>query len=134
MAEAAGARVAVGPLVFMVEHRTVVQDGVEAGGPTVRVLGSDDEHEYLRFDMFNVNPHYHYEPPAEKERILMVDTVAEGDAVSWGMARLRGRLAPMLTEAGGEKLAKSLDDDELARAVDEVEALVRQPSSTPASA
>src|SRR5437867_5869355 len=69
MAEEAGARVAAGPLTFVVEHRTVVQDGVEAGGPTVRVLGAADEHEYLRFDMFNMNPHYHYEPPAEKERI-----------------------------------------------------------------
>ena len=34
----------------------------------IRVLGTEDEHEYLRFDMFNVNPHYHYEPPTEKER------------------------------------------------------------------
>src|SRR5262245_30167381 len=119
-----GSTVAAGPVRFVVEHRTVVQDGVEAGGPTVRVLGGD-EHEYLRFDMFNVNPHYHYEPPSEKERILMIDTVAEGDAVSWGIARLRGRLVPMLVEAGGKDLADALDEQTLARAVDDVESLVR---------
>jgi hypothetical protein len=118
-------RVEAGPVAFVVEHRTVVQDGVEAGGPTVRVLGADDGHEYLRFDMFNVNPHYHYEPPSEKERILMLDTVAEGDAVTWGITRLRGRLAPMLSEAGAAVLADALDDATLAGAMDDVEKLVR---------
>ena len=126
MAGGDGSTVGAGPITFVVEHRTVVQDGVEAGGPTVRVLGGD-EHEYLRFDMFNVNPHYHYEPPSEKERILMIDTVAEGDAVSWGIARLRGRLMPMLVEAGGKDLADALDEQTLARAVDDVESLVRAP-------
>jgi hypothetical protein len=125
MAGGTSSQVDAGPVTFMVEHRTVVQDGVEAGGPTVRVLGTEDEHEYLRFDMFNVNPHYHYEPPTEKERILPVDTVADGEPVTWGLDRLRGRLAPMLTEAGGERLAAALDDATLARAVDEVEKLVR---------
>jgi hypothetical protein len=94
MAGTGGSNVTAGPITFVVEHRAVVQDGVEAGGPTVRVLGGDDDHEYLRFDMFNVNPHYHYEPPATEERILMIDTVAEGDAVSWGLARLRYRADP----------------------------------------
>jgi hypothetical protein len=111
----------------MVEHRSVVQDGVEAGGPTVRVLGSEDQHEYLRFDMFNVNAHYHYEPPAEKERILMIDTVADGDPVDWSIERLRGRLAPMLVAAGAEALASELDEATLAGAVADVETLVRNP-------
>jgi hypothetical protein len=119
--------VGAGAITFMVEHRSVVQDGVEAGGPTVRVLGSQDQHEYLRFDMFNVNAHYHYEPPSEKERILMIDTVAEGDPVDWGIERLRGRLAPMLVAAGAEALASALDDSAVAKAVDEVERLVRNP-------
>ncbi len=119
--------VGAGPITFMVEHRSVVQDGVEAGGPTVRVLGSEDQHEYLRFDMFNVNAHYHYEPPAEKERILMIDTVADGDPVDWSMERLRERLAPMLVAAGAEALANDLDNATLADAVDHVETLVRNP-------
>jgi len=118
--------VGAGPITFMVEHRNVVQDGVEAGGPTVRVLGSEDQHEYLRFDMFNVNAHYHYEPPAEKERILMIDTVADGDPVDWSLERLRERLAPMLVAAGGEALANDLDSATLADAVDHVENLVRR--------
>ena len=79
MASGHGESVVAGSITFVVEHRTVVQDGVETGGPTVRVLG-DDGHEYLRLDMFHASPHYHYEPPGEPERVLMLDTVAEGDA------------------------------------------------------
>jgi hypothetical protein len=124
MAGGDGPTVTAGPITFMVEHRVVAQDGVSAGGPTVRVLGGDDDHEYLRFDLFNVNPHYHYEPPAGEERILMLDTVAEGDAVSWGIARLRDRLSAMLVAAGAQDLADALDEQVLARAVDDVEALV----------
>ena len=130
MAGGSGSTVTAGPITFVVEHRAVVQDGVEGGGPTVRVLGGDGrggDHEYLRFDMFNVSPHYHYEPPGEQERILMVDTVAEGDAVEWGIARLRDRLAPMLVAAGGQSLAEALDEQTLAHALDDVESLVRNP-------
>ena len=121
-----GETVTAGPITFVVEHRNVVQDGVETGGPTVRVLGGDDGHEYLRLDMFHASPHYHYEPPGEPERVLMLDVDAEGDAVEWGIARLRDRLAPMLVAAGGEGLVAALDAPTLARAVDNVEALVRR--------
>jgi hypothetical protein len=134
VASEGGATVIAGAITFVVEHRTVTQDGIETGGPTVRVLGRDDDHEYLRFDLFNLNPHYHYEPTAENARILGIDTVAEGDAVSWGIARLRGRLAPMLVAAGAQSLADALDDDLLARAVDDVEALVRNPAARSSTA
>jgi len=117
--------VAAGPITFVVEHRTVVQDGVETGGPTVRVLG-DNGHEYLRLDMFHASPHYHYEPPGEPERVLMLDTDAEGDAVDWGIGKLRDRLVPMLVAAGAQDLVDALDAPTVARAVDDVEALVRR--------
>ncbi len=110
-----------GPVSFVVEHRRLVQDGVEAGGPTVRVVGTDDGHEYLRFDMFDVGAHYHYEPPGADERILRLDTVAEGEPIAWMVARLQRRLAPMLTAAGGEHLVGALDDRQLAGAVELVE-------------
>jgi hypothetical protein len=126
-----GTSVTAGPVTFVVEHRTVVQDGTETGGPTVRVLGGDDGHEYLRLDMFHVSPHYHYEPPGEPERVLMLDTDAEGDAVAWGIARLRDRLAQMLVAAGGQGVADALDEPTLTRALDDVESLVRNPQ-TPA--
>ena len=127
MADGSGATVAAGPITFVVEQRPMAKDGVETGGPTVRVLGSGDEHEYLRFDLFAVNPHYHYEPPDDAERILMLDTVAEGDAVGWGITRLRDRLVPMLDAAGAHALTTTLDERTIAAAIDDVEALVRNP-------
>jgi hypothetical protein len=115
--------VTMGPISFVVEHRRVAQ----AGGPTVRVLGTDDDHEYLRFDMFDDNPHYHYRPPAGVERIIGIDTVAVGDPADWVLARLRERLTPMLVEAGGASLTAAVDDEALTRTIDAVEVLVRQP-------
>ena len=118
--------VAAGPVTFLVEYRSVG----EGSGPTIRVVGADDSHEYLRFDMFSVGPHYHYSPPVppdgeSQERILKLDTVAEGEPVSWAITTLRARLAPMLEAAGGERLAGLLDDGTVERAVDEVETLAR---------
>jgi hypothetical protein len=118
--------VAAGPVTFLVEYRAV---GAGAG-PTIRVVGTDDAHEYLRFDMFSTGPHYHYSPPPSDdpeavERVLKLDTVADGEAVSWAITTLRARLAPMLEAAGGEKLAGLLDDATVGRAVDEVETLAR---------
>ena len=116
-------RVVAGQISFVVEHRRVAG----SGGPTVRVMGSDDGHEYLRFDMFEVNAHYHYEPPGGEERVLSIDTAAVGDPVAWVMERLRERLAPMLTEAGGASLTDALDSTTLTDAIADVEVLVRQP-------
>ena len=69
--------------------------------------------------MFNKDPHYHYEPPAGEERIIMIDTVAEGDAVTWGITRIRERLLPMLVAAGGQDLAPGADH-QLGRAAADV--------------
>ena len=121
-----GARIEAGPVTFVVEYRSVVQNGVDASGPTIRVVGTDDEHEYLRFDMFNVNAHYHYEPPGHPERVIALDTVAEGEPVVWAIDRLRDRLGPMLTEAGGQRLLDTLEQDTLTPAISDVEKLVHE--------
>jgi hypothetical protein len=73
-------RVRAGPITFTVEYRRVVQAGVEVSGPTIRVVGADDDHEYLRFDMFNRDAHYHYISPSTEaderaERVVVLDEV-----------------------------------------------------------
>ena len=42
--------------------------GAEISGVTlaIHVLGTDDGHEYLRFDVFDREPHYHYLHPAQQ--------------------------------------------------------------------
>ena len=82
-------------------------------GVSIHVFGERDGHliEYLRFDCFDEQPHYHYvfpEPSAPTQRI-MLDTAAEGDGMRWTMERLRTRLAPMLEHAHAVGLAKRVD-------------------------
>jgi hypothetical protein len=74
-------------VTFVVEHRTVAQDGAETGGATVRALGADDGHEYARLDMFHASPHYH-RAPGEPERVLC-STPTPLATRSRGIARLR---------------------------------------------
>jgi len=83
-------------------------------GVSIHVWGTDDGHEYLRFDVFDDDPHYHYNHltgPGDEivNSVIDFDAVALGDMLPWVLECLRTRLAPMLTEAGGAHLADSLD-------------------------
>src|SRR5262249_38788223 len=111
-----------GPITFVGEFRRSAQ----AAGPTVRVSGTDDSHEYLRIDMFDYKPPHHYQPPGDvPERRLDLDTAPEGDPIEWGLDRIRRRLGPMLEEAQGGGVYAAADPNDLARAVDDVERIVR---------
>jgi hypothetical protein len=100
---------------------------VEDNGVSIHVLGTDDGHEYLRFDCFEKGPHYHYiEPSGEKQTIVDFDEVAMGDMLSWTMVQLRTRLRPMLEHADGTALAQRLDDALIDSAVARVQVLADQ--------
>jgi hypothetical protein len=93
------------------------------------VLGADDAREYLRFDLFAVAPHYHYFDATAQgheagDRRFMLDTDAEGDAVTWTITKLRDRLGVMLAAAGGAALVEQLDPEVVRGAVDQVAALL----------
>jgi len=123
-------RVVPAPIAFVVQDRRVVQAGVDLSAPTTGVGRVDGDHECLRFDICNRGVHYHHRSPSTKadvpfERVVAVDTVAEGDPVSWAINRTRGRLVPMPASAGGRRLVELLEEDTLGRAVDEVEGLIR---------
>lgn len=97
--------------------------GIEDRGVSVHVFGTDDGHEYLRFDLFDGGPHYHYvHRSGDHNNIIAFDEVAHGPILPWAMGQLRTRLAEMLTHAGAADLAAALDPERLAAAVDQVEA------------
>jgi hypothetical protein len=106
------------------EIRAAVQDRVlQDNGVSIHVAGAHDGHEYLRFDLFEQDPHYHYiEPSGERQTIVQYDRVAMGDMLAWTLHQLRHRLAPMLERAGGAELLAKLDragiDSGLARVED----------------
>lgn len=100
-------------------------------GVTIHVSGTDDGHEYLRFDCFDDEPHYHYihkTPPGAEivNQVITFDLVAGGDMLSWAIERIRTRLEPMLTAAGGAEVAQRLEHSRVAEAIEQVEALARQ--------
>ena len=89
-------------------------------GVSIHVLDNEG-HEYLRFDCFSNDPHYHYIQPEEKYNILVpFDFVACGDMIDWTVDRLGSRLEVMLAQSGGSKLIEGLDADALTAAVPRV--------------
>ncbi|MFT5444202.1 MAG: hypothetical protein ACI8W3_003257 [Myxococcota bacterium] len=97
---------------------------VEDNGVSLHVLGRDDGHEYLRFDMFEREPHYHYiNRSGESQRIIDYDRVAMGEMLPWALHQLRTRLHEMLDHAGGHSLIDKLEPNMIDVALREVETL-----------
>ena len=97
---------------------------VADNGVSIHVCSADDGHEYLRFDMFEKEPHYHYiERSGERQTIVDFDRVAHGDMLPWTLAQLRSRLREMLSFAGGSDLASEVDQAVVESSLREVERL-----------
>src|SRR5262249_38518030 len=102
------------------------QNLVEDSGISIHVSGASDRAEYLRFDCFEHEPHYHYIVPATGSQVrIPYDDTANGPMLDWALDKLRHRLVPMLREAGAGDLADASDGRAVAKALDEVEALAR---------
>jgi hypothetical protein len=93
-------------------------------GVSIHVRGTDDGHEYLRFDVFVDEPHYHYvHRSGEVNNVVDFDVTAHGDMLPWALDRIRHRLPEMLAQAGGGHLVAGLDEAVLGPVVDEAGAL-----------
>jgi hypothetical protein len=119
--------VAAGPLSIGVEFRHVDAAIIDAtyGGGAVRLAADDTPQppilhdrgasvhvcdgatgaEYLRFDLFEDDPHYHYIHPGEHQLVVPFDRAASGDMLAWTLARLSTRIRQMLECAGAPDLA-----------------------------
>jgi hypothetical protein len=136
--------VEAGPATFVVESRLLTNEvlsalpekAVDASGTvyddfgaSVHVCDSADSAEYLRFDCFDSEPHYHYINPVKGENLICrIDEVAEGDPIAWTVGRLRDRLPEMLDLAGARRLAGTVRQhpDQVAAAIARVADLLRQ--------
>ncbi len=102
-------------------------NAVEDNGVSLHVVGTEDGHEYLRFDLFEREPHYHYiEPSGEKQTIVDYDRVALGPMLPWALDQIRTRLVPMLSFANGEALVPKLDTRRIEASLIEVEKLAKE--------
>jgi hypothetical protein len=103
------------------------EGGFSDSGVSLHVVGSGDGHEYLRFDAFDDDPHYHYvRPTGDHNHWVPFDPIAGGDMLVFAFQCLRQRLGSMLTQAGGEAIAGRLDSGQLDPIIDEIERLAFQ--------
>jgi hypothetical protein len=143
--------VEAGPATFVVESRLLTNEVLRSlpetsvdvngtvyddFGATVHVCDAADSVEYLRFDCFESEPHYHYINPAKGENLICrIDEVAEGDPIAWTVGRLRDRLPEMLELAGAGQLSGTVREhqDQVAPAIERVADLLRQAQTTAAA-
>jgi hypothetical protein len=96
-------------------------------GVSIHVCGSDDGYEYLRFDVFDDEPHYHYvhrhDDGKIENQVIEFDATANGDMLAWVNHCLRDRLAEMLEAAGGGRVVGRLDMNVIEPVLDDVVAM-----------
>lgn len=98
-----------------VEEATGSAPGVEDVddcGVSLHVFGKSggEAREYLRFDCFDEDPHYHYiDWETRSNHMVHIDPEADGDPLAWSIERIRTRLAQMLERAGAGPLVSQLD-------------------------
>lgn len=87
-------------------------ESVDDRGVSIHVFGDSggESLEYLRFDCFDEDPHYHYISwKDQSNEMLHIDPIADGDPLSWTLDRLRLRLPFMLARAGAPEIAAKID-------------------------
>lgn len=85
---------------------------IDDSGVSIHVVGLHEGEalEYLRFDCFIEDPHYHYVSWREKSNeMIHIDAVADGDPLDWALERIRTRLPQMLERAGAGSLSSRVD-------------------------
>ena len=98
-------------------------------GATLHVCGTADGLEYLRFDCFENEPHYHYiEPATGANTVVRIDELAVGDPIEFSLACVEHHLADMLRNCGRADLADEVaGQPEMVRAaMTEVRDLMQQ--------
>ena len=119
-----GLTIGVGELRFNVRY-THARTGDH--GPSLRIYGDVEGKpvQLLRFDCFENQPHFHYDPEGKNNQLRM-DKANVSDPIAWSMDYLRGNFASLLRIAGYDKLAAQIDEAALAGALPGVEKALRE--------
>lgn len=118
-----------GPISIAVERRALGSDKSRmVRGPSVHIFSFDRKREFLRFDMFGGELHYHYILDGPQHNIVWgYDEDANGPMLDWVIASLRERLPAMLRRSGEVELAARVERDGWDTSVlSEVERLARE--------
>src|SRR6185312_9726004 len=93
------------------------------GGVSLHVCDAGSGVEYLRFDAFKKDPHYHYIFPDRSHIAVRIDESAVGDALDWILSVVAERIPAMLVTAGASDLANDLDTGDVTSAMAQVREL-----------
>jgi hypothetical protein len=109
-------------LRFAVEYRNTRTDR----GPSLQILGDVDgkEVQLLRFDCFEEEPHFHYDPNGKNNRIFL-NKARASDPIAWTIDYLRGNFTSLVRIAGYGRLADGLDEQALTAALPGIEKALR---------
>lgn len=112
----------VGGVELHVDERNFGSDG----GPSVRVYGEVDgkDIQLLRFDCFQKDPHYHYDPSGKNDQ-RHLDKASVPDSIAWTIEQLGQNLVEMIQTAGYDSVADTVDQAAVAQVLPEVESLMR---------
>jgi hypothetical protein len=117
-----GLTIEVGGLCFNVRYSKLNADR----GPSLRIYGEveDKPVQLLRFDCFELEPHFHYDPDG-KNNHLRLDKAKVSDPIAWAMDHLKGNIASLIRVAGYNALADQVDEGVLTAALPTVEKAMR---------
>ena len=109
-------------LCFAVDYRNTRTDR----GPSLQVLGEVEGKpvQLLRFDCFENEPHFHYDPDGKNNRIFLNKARAT-DPIAWSIDYLRGNFTSLVRIAGYGPLADRLNEEALTAALPGVEKALR---------
>lgn len=114
--------VVAGGLEFVMEY--VVNSPREHGdsGPGMLVFGTvgGEKVQFLRFDMYDNGPHFHYGSPSTGLRYNL-DPLTMDDRIGWVMELLRSKLSQMITKAGFEEGLPDIDFSAISAQLPEIE-------------
>src|SRR5256886_1760326 len=119
-----GLTIGVGELRFNVRY-TRARTGDH--GPSLRIYGDVEGKpvQLLRFDCFENQPHFHYDPDGKNNRIFL-NTTRVSDPIAWTIDYLRGNFTSLVRIAGYGKLADQLDETALTATLPGIEKALRE--------
>jgi len=111
----------IGGLTFRIEYRTQGQDR----GPAIRVFGDVDgtPRQVLRFDCFEDDPHYHYDPTGRNLKFSL-DELTMGCPLEFSLTQIARHVVTMVEKAEFPETASRIDQSQIAGRIDEIRNLV----------
>ncbi len=108
---------AIGGLTFRIEYRLQGADR----GPAIRVFGDvkGERKQLLRFDCFEGDPHFHYDPTGWNLKFSL-DELTMGDPLEFSLTQIGRHVATMIEKAKFPEAAAQVDQAAVTSQVDEI--------------